>query len=728
MGTFNLELKSGKQIFPLNYENLNGSNFTNNIKNIKYIKIIIKESYGEDRTYINQIMLFEKSSKEVSEFLLKESLENNKIINNNFNIEDFKELLIKTSQNNTSEKEDLEISETEVNKLNSTDNLPISQNSYELLEKTKKSEEIKKNEINNYQKYERKNNDIYIEINKNINEEINNDISKDINNDINIQKKENENYDDNYKINKSKKVMKIENILKQNILENDSKRGKIEEDNNKMHSQNSNKFGNIYNKKNIIFGLSSNQINKKEFPHTPNRFIINKNNEIINNINFKKRQYSPNITHFDNNDKNMNNNIDKNNNSNNFSYKEEINNITFTKNKSININNIKNSEEEKDYDNILQNQLNDMQKQISLLEKGINISDNKINSKNRNYLNKNNNYDQNCFGQSSNTYFYHTNFWEKNNLKKYNKFSPINSIPKFSVSSNNNHKNILLEKKNNINYKYKSPTKYNNDKISDNSFQEEEEQINNDRYNTISKYVLKDLTSNNSNDINSRIYKLEKSVNDIKKDIKLMSSILLNLTSNNFFENNFKEQIKQICNDYLNEKINSDENIKSNNYMPNYNNNNNENHSFYSEFLNDENKQKNIYENNKKFENEINKRIDQKLEYFGEEIKNDIYNKLIKPSINQIENNMKKNFDEIKEKINEMNKINYINNYNDKKNKMMESITNSDLLSKGTSKLRNERFEEINRLEEKLYQKLLEKEKKLRLLKQETSKFLEENY
>ena len=89
---------------------------------------------------------------------------------------------------------------------------------------------------------------------------------------------------------------------------------------------------------------------------------------------------------------------------------------------------------------------------------------------------------------------------------------------------------------------------------------------------------------------------------------------------------------------------------------------------------------------------------------------------------------MKKNFDEIKEKINEMNKINYINNDNEKKNKMLESITNSDLLSKGTSKLRNERFEEINRLGEKLYQKLLEKEKKLRLLKQETSKFLEENY
>ena len=247
MGIFNLELKSGKQIFPLNYENLNGSNFTNNIKNIKFLKIIIKETYGENRTYINQFMLFEKSSKEVNEFLLKESLENNNNLKDIFKIEDIKEL-IKTS--NISEKEDFENSEIE-NKLNSTDNLPISQNSYEILEKSKKSEEIKKSEN---KEFERKKNEIHNEINNEINSEINNEINEennndiDIDNDINIQKKEN-NFEDNYKINKSKKVMKIEKILKQNILENDTKRGKIEEDKNKMSSQTSNKFGNIYNKK-----------------------------------------------------------------------------------------------------------------------------------------------------------------------------------------------------------------------------------------------------------------------------------------------------------------------------------------------------------------------------------------------------------------------------------------------------------------------------------------------
>jgi prefoldin subunit 5 len=48
-------------------------------------------------------------------------------------------------------------------------------------------------------------------------------------------------------------------------------------------------------------------------------------------------------------------------------------------------------------------------------------------------------------------------------------------------------------------------------------------------------------------------------------------------------------------------------------------------------------------------------------------------------------------------------------------------------MSKGTSKIRNEKFEEINRLGEKLYQKLCEKEQKLRLLKKETSKYLQES-
>ena len=43
-----------------------------------------------------------------------------------------------------------------------------------------------------------------------------------------------------------------------------------------------------------------------------------------------------------------------------------------------------------------------------------------------------------------------------------------------------------------------------------------------------------------------------------------------------------------------------------------------------------------------------------------------------------------------------------------------------------TSKVRNEKFEEINKIGERLYNKLKEKEEKLKLLKQEKAKFLNE--
>ena len=44
-----------------------------------------------------------------------------------------------------------------------------------------------------------------------------------------------------------------------------------------------------------------------------------------------------------------------------------------------------------------------------------------------------------------------------------------------------------------------------------------------------------------------------------------------------------------------------------------------------------------------------------------------------------------------------------------------------------TSKIRNEKFDEINKIGDRLYNKLLEKEKKLKLLKQEKAKFLNED-
>jgi len=771
LGIFELELKSGKQIFPLDYSHIEDNNQIKDVKNIKYLKLIIKENYGnDDWTYINQIMLYDKSCQEVQKQLLKESHDNNKIIGK------FKDLQISSDQKSKNSEDVFDYSNDESNINESKNNknntrseenyLPINQSSYnEYLEKSiNKNGKNKKNEININKKYE------YDKKNKEINfNQINNDIFNEndvYNNDKIINNKNKikyikKNINEEPINKKSKIVNKKEKQLKQNILDsNNNRKKKYEEDEKykKYYQNTSNNIENNYKRKNYIFGLSSNQVNNKIFPYTPNRVMGDKNNDFISNIDIQKRPYSPNITHFN--------------------IKKKDYNYKLNENKTKNFNNIKNIKED-EYDEVLKNNLKDLEKQINFLNLGLDIT--KENNNNINYINLNNNnsplnniekknYYTNIKNDNKNEIndlnknlnninlskiSYNNksanNFYNKSIYSNSNNYSNINNYYKTNNYSNTN--NLQISKVNHDNYfsnekspyKYNSPINYKKNNIenegnsANNSFIEEQINNNINNINNIkninnnipSQYILKDLASNNTIDISHRISNLEKCVFDIKKEISSMSLVLSNLTSNNFFQNNFKEQIKQICEDYINEKMNTFENIKyNNNYKQNYNN---DNHSLYSEFLNDENRQKTNFENNKKFEIEINKKIDQKLEYLGEEIKNHINNNLLKPSINQIENVMKQNIDEIKEKINEINKNNNINNNDnnnyirDKNLKMLDSINNSDLMSKNTSKIRNEKYEEINRLGEKLYQKLKEKEEKLKLLKRETSKYLKEN-
>ena len=56
-GNFDLCLKPGRQILQLDEEN--DSNFLNTENNNYSIKILIKETYGDKRTYINNIYLYE---------------------------------------------------------------------------------------------------------------------------------------------------------------------------------------------------------------------------------------------------------------------------------------------------------------------------------------------------------------------------------------------------------------------------------------------------------------------------------------------------------------------------------------------------------------------------------------------------------------------------------------------------------------------------------------------
>ena len=67
---FELEMKSGYQIFPLNIKKSNGEILCK--EKMKFLKIIIKSNYGDDITYINQIMLFEENAEEAAKYFSQE--------------------------------------------------------------------------------------------------------------------------------------------------------------------------------------------------------------------------------------------------------------------------------------------------------------------------------------------------------------------------------------------------------------------------------------------------------------------------------------------------------------------------------------------------------------------------------------------------------------------------------------------------------------------------------
>ena len=118
----------------------------------------------------------------------------------------------------------------------------------------------------------------------------------------------------------------------------------------------------------------------------------------------------------------------------------------------------------------------------------------------------------------------------------------------------------------------------------------------------------------------------------------------------------------------------------------------------------------------KDLENQINQKIDEKLG----SLQNNIFDKYLKPTINKIGNSMNKYIDQIQLEVNNINDRQNINNIN--------TASKNELSSKlSTSKIRNQKFDEINKIGERLYNKLKEKEQKLKLLKQDKAKFLIED-
>ena len=235
----------------------------------------------------------------------------------------------------------------------------------------------------------------------------------------------------------------------------------------------------------------------------------------------------------------------------------------------------------------------------------------------------------------------------------------------------------------------------------------------NDNYNTMKKQKI--------NNIKQKLDYLEGNILEIKKTLQEISEGFAFCASKEFIINNFREQILSICEEIYNEYY------QNNNYNINENDNNDINNTNY---INEQNgneslmtnsnyvNQNDINNNNqleKDLENQINQKLDEKLGT----LQNNIFDKYLKPTINKIGDSMNKYMEQIQLEVDNINDKPNLNNIN------IES--KNDFGSKlSTSKIRNQKFDEINKIGERLYNKLKEKEEKLKLLKQEKAKFLNE--
>jgi hypothetical protein len=233
----------------------------------------------------------------------------------------------------------------------------------------------------------------------------------------------------------------------------------------------------------------------------------------------------------------------------------------------------------------------------------------------------------------------------------------------------------------------------------------------NDNYNTMKKQKI--------NNIKQKLDYLEGNILEIKKTLQEISEGFAFCASKEFIINNFREQILSICEEIYNEYY------QNNNYNINENDNNDINNTNYineqngneSLMTNSNYVNQNDINNNNKLEKDLENQINQKLDEKLGSLQNNIFDKYLKPTINKIGDSMNKYMEQIQLEVDNINDKPNLNNIN------IES--KNDFGSKlSTSKIRNQKFDEINKIGERLYNKLLEKEKKLKLLKQEKAKFL----
>ena len=745
MGLFELEMRDGIQLFNIDYNVLDDEKLKNNIK---AIKLVIKSAFGGNKTYINQIMFYENTLQEIKahetiqstntfkqEINLPEDLTNSNIsleensqqqINNENN--NMNNNIRKINNNNKKKKSENEIiNGTKTKKHNIIDFISEtnSKTSERKIINKDKKEDIKIEENNIiYNGNTSKNNNIE-EVNDNDNKNYNDEENRIITTSEGFQNSymenmdmksfsrknedeyynqnnpnlKNKNLNENYN---NKKVQKLEKILKQKILKNDD----ISYINNKNRTQDyfinnnnikdfpnftpiiKNNNYNLDNQSNVTeqesnfeneeYTEKNNTIQKyfqinKINANTPGRFNINGYDYLMN----KRRPTTPKQNEIY---LNQNNNKLRNKTLQNFT-KHNLNKTDINSNKAY---------------ETLEYQLNDMEQHLQKM--ALNSDMLLPNNNNENIL------------KSQRTQSYITNNQDINfntkNKKQMNNNSVISNATSYMNEDKNNINNLYNNTNNNNNYftNYKN----NNDSQYGNTYYRDRDE---------------------SKEINERIDNLEKNIYEIKNEINNISSGIKLFLDKDYFLYNFKDSIKQICYDLFSEKINN-ENI---NQTRNENNENEEqdNSQDNSEFSESKNLQNNNNINEKgEIEEKINKKIDEKLDYLCNNLKNQIFEKYLQPSINEIESSMKQNIEDIKKKVDTLNYSNENNTNDINTNNTNEYINGEDMIYsnyEGSIDKKNKqrkKYEEINRLGEKLYDKLMEKEKKLKLLKQETTKLL----
>ena len=653
MGIFELEMRPGKQLFPLNYNNI----FSNkDIKyNIKAIKLIVRETYGGNRTYINQIMFYEQTAEEVKDLICSNELNkvyklNKKLLGNNSSnkLKNNSKKDLRKNNNyfdrNSYNSEQIKNNKTQIIKFNNN----INNNQRKISKKNNKTFEERQEESDIY-----KTSDI-----TNGRDDANyNQIYK-LNSNNTRNNKSNKKMNDS-KIKKEKKLIEITPITKKpnRQIKTDIKNSGKNKDNltpNKYlkRIKNLTKGNNTTNaNSNIQFG--------KNFG-----FTLKDNNNSYIKKNLENNMFNTSIN--DNSDiKSSNNNYNRNN------YEENIN-----------------------PDNEIENSNEQMSEEEEQKMNSIQIKNEFRNTYNHNINGQNNNYNNPNF-----------EFMEEN----------ISNISDNRKKMNKTHDNINYSRRdNNIFNNLPNIKSHNNSNILTEQNQNEMSINSNNNYSQRFTAITKNENYYNMNKnktilIKKKLDYLEGNILEIKKTLQEISEGFSFCISKEFIINNFKEQILSICEEIYNEYY--PYNNSKNNTNPNEEKNGNESLMTNSNYISQN-------ENNK-IEVELEKQINEKLEEKLGSLQNNIFDKYLKPTINKIGDSMKKNIEQIQLEVDNIDKQN-INDISKEKEKEAEDLS----YKLSTSKIRNQKFDEINKIGERLYNKLLEKEKKLKLLKQEKAKFL----